>query len=131
NLENLSQIDQEHLIDFGRQFAFSIYLHENHHQLKKIHAHSDEPLKYYLPEWNLSYQFEPEDFVQINFAMNRLMVQQAIKLLDPKPEEVIFDFFCGAGNFTLALAKSARKVIGIEGDKSLIEKIKINAKNNQ
>ncbi len=131
NLENLNQEDKELLINFGRNFSFSIYLHENDHQLKKIHENSDEPLKYHLPEFNLTYQFEPEDFVQINFAMNRLMVQQAIKLLAPTAKDSILDFFCGAGNFSLALAKFARHVIGIEGEKSLIEKAQKNVKKNQ
>jgi len=62
----------------------------------------------------------PYHFVQINAAINRRMVQQAVELLDARADERILDLFCGLGNFTLALARQSREVVGVEGDRELV-----------
>jgi 23S rRNA (uracil1939-C5)-methyltransferase len=46
-----------------------------------------------------------------------------------KGDEVI-DFFCGLDNFTLPIAKYVRHAVGVEGSSGLIERAKINAKQN-
>jgi 23S rRNA (uracil1939-C5)-methyltransferase len=45
-------------------------------------------------------EFAPTDFIQVNGALNRLMVARAIELLDPRPADRALDLFCGLGNFT-------------------------------
>jgi 23S rRNA (uracil1939-C5)-methyltransferase len=62
--------------------------------------------------------------------MNRLMVDRAIELLQPTPDDRILDLFCGLGNFTLPLARHAGEVVGVEGDKGLVERARDNAVRN-
>ena len=75
--------------------------------------------------------FEPVDFVQVNAGLNRLMIQRAIKYLDCKPADKVLDLFCGLGNFTFPIAKHVARVVGVEGDKTLVQRAHANAlKNN-
>ncbi len=80
------------------------------------------------PKPPLSFQFTPQDFTQINFAINQQMVTQALLWLDPQAEETILDLFCGLGNFTLPLALHAKQVIGIEGEVNLVNRAMANAR---
>ena len=50
--------------------------------------------------------------------------------MDLNPEDRIVDFFCGLGNFTIPLAKHAKKVLGIESDSDMIKLARENAKLN-
>jgi 23S rRNA (uracil1939-C5)-methyltransferase len=75
-------------------------------------------------------QFRPTDFTQVNHAVNRLLVERALELLDPQPGERIADLFCGLGNFSLPIARRGAQVIGFEGSGELVERARENAKAN-
>jgi 23S rRNA (uracil1939-C5)-methyltransferase len=45
-----------------------------------------------------------------------------VRLLDVRPDDVVVDFFCGLGNFTLPLATRARRAVGIEGSEALVRR---------
>lgn len=83
-----------------------------------------------LPSHGVHLDFEPTDFTQVNLELNRLMVDQALDLLDPQPEDRVLDLFCGLGNFTLPLARRAGQVVGVEGDAGLVERGRANALRN-
>lgn len=87
-------------------------------------------LFYALPEFGVRIAFRPTDFTQVNHAVNRLLVSRAVRLLDPQPGERIGDLFCGLGNFSLPLATRGAQVIGLEGDKGLVEQARHNARAN-
>ena len=88
------------------------------------------PLSYLLPEYGVRIEFGPTDFTQVNHAVNRLLVRQALSLLDPRPGEVIADFFCGLGNFTLPIARCGAHVLGMEGNAKLVARASGNANLN-
>ena len=87
-------------------------------------------LYYTLPEFNLHMPFRVGDFTQINLPMNAQMVARAVRLLDPQPHERIADLFCGLGNFTLPLARSGARIVGIEGADNLTRRAQANARRN-
>jgi len=66
----------------------------------------------------------PEDFVQINPAVNRAMVAQALDWLAPQAEEVIWDLFAGHGNFSMPLATTAGSVTAVEVQDSMVQQLK-------
>ncbi len=80
-------------------------------------ANSD--LEYRLPEFGVTMPFRPTDFTQVNHAINRVLVRQAVDLLDPRPGEQVADLFCGLGNFSLPIARRGAQVTGIEGHREL------------
>ena len=88
------------------------------------------PLSYSLPEFGITMPFAPAEFTQVNSDMNRLMVGRAMRLLKPQPGERIADFFCGLGNFTLPIARSGARVLGIEGSDALVKRAQQNAAYN-
>ena len=91
---------------------------------------ADSRLYYALPEFGVRLAFGPTDFTQVNFAVNRILVSRALRLLDPRPGERVADLFCGLGNFSLPLAVRGAQVIGFEGNEKLVEKARRNAAAN-
>ena len=69
----------------------------------------------------------PQSFLQVNPMQTRVLYETAIRFLDPKPDETIADVYCGIGTISLAIAKHAGKVIGIECVPEAIEDAKKNA----
>ncbi|HWW20865.1 MAG TPA: methyltransferase domain-containing protein, partial [Steroidobacteraceae bacterium] len=76
-------------------------------------------------------QFLPTDFIQVNAAVNRDLVSAAVRLLQPESDSQVLDLYCGLGNFSLALARRAAHVVGVEGDTVLVERARTNARRNQ
>jgi len=79
------------------------------HRLDGGEGGCDTELAYTLPEFGLVMPYRPTDFTQVNAAVNRVLVARALRLLDAQPDERVIDWFCGLGNFTLALATRARR----------------------
>jgi len=90
----------------------------------------DDPLYYTLPEFDIRVDFEPIDFVQVNSDINRRMVHFATEQLGAGPSDRVLDLFCGIGNFSLALARQAGTVLGVEGEASLTQRAAMNADRN-
>lgn len=88
-------------------------------------------LQYSLPEFTLTYPFKPNEFTQVNPQINQVMIRRAMQLLNPQAHETIADFFCGIGNFTLPIARSGAKVLGLEGLANLVERALESAAINQ
>lgn len=133
HLEALNAADLQRLMTFCQQNAFSLWLQPSNNQsVHKVWPKDDNPyLTYSLPAQELTFAFHPMDFTQVNAEMNQKMINQALRLLDPKPTDVILDLFCGLGNFSLPFAKYAAKVVGVEGSVQSVTRAKENAKRNQ
>mgnify|MGYP002652855015 FL=1 len=90
-------------------------------------------LFYRLPEFDVTFEFSPLDFTQVNLSVNRKMTKLAIDLLELKPGERVLDLFCGLGNFSLPLARQVGEtgfVIGVEGSSEMTQRAKMNATAN-
>ncbi len=88
------------------------------------------PLHYGLERFGLTLEFAPTDFIQVNGPVNQALVARALELLAPGPGSRVLDLYCGIGNFTLALAKSAASAVGVEGESALIRRARANAARN-
>jgi 23S rRNA (uracil1939-C5)-methyltransferase len=93
-------------------------------------AVASPPLHYRLPKFEVTLDFLPTDFIQVNGPVNEALVARAIELLELTPSSTVLDLFCGIGNFTLAMAKSAGRVVGVEGDAALVARARHNARLN-
>jgi 23S rRNA (uracil1939-C5)-methyltransferase len=96
-----------------------------------VKYHKDEPSQPLRSDYApLSYQVDgaplavhPDDFIQVNGAINALMVQQAMAWLQPQAGESIADFFAGHGNFSMALARRGAQVLALEGQASMVTRL--------
>ena len=130
HLEDLSTSDQEKLINFAKAFDFQIYLQPGGPDTVKLLYPEQAELYYEHPEFNTRVDFTPQDFIQVNTAINRQMVSRAVQLLELTPDDKVLDLFCGLGNFTLPIAKTAKEVIGVEGDLKMVQRAKKIARAN-
>ena len=87
-------------------------------------------LAYRLPEFAVTIAFRPTDFTQVNHAINEALVSRALRLLAPRRDDVVIDWFCGLGNFSLPLATRAARVVGVEGSRTLVERAAAAAADN-
>lgn len=130
NLRALPDEDRARLLEFERTRGVRIYLQSG--GLDTVAPLQGEPaaLSFSLPAFGLELAFQPTDFVQVNAAVNRELVAAAVALLGAGPGDRVLDLFCGIGNFTLALARAAGEVVGVEGDAALVERAACNADRN-
>ena len=127
-LESLTPADEAMLKAFADSWQVQFWLQPGGPQTAALFYPPNAPaLAYHLPEFNLRMPFSPVDFTQVNPGINQVMVKRAMDLLDPQPSDRVADFFCGLGNFTLALARRASQVVGIEGSSSLTDRAAQNA----
>lgn len=89
-------------------------------------GHETADLSYRLPGFGITMPFRPTDFTQVNPFINSVLVVRALGLLAVSRQERVIDWFCGLGNFTLALARQAREVMGVEGAESLVARSRDN-----
>lgn len=131
HLVALTERDESLLRAFGERHGVRVY-RQGGGPDSIIALWPDEPgdLHYRLPDFDVELRFRPVDFVQINDAVNQRTIGRAVELLDLKGQEQVLDLFCGLGNFTLPLARRARRVLGVEADKALIEAGQRNAQLN-
>lgn len=130
HLAPLSDADREALVAFARQHDVAIFLQPG--GIDSVHPlwPAEPRLAFALPQWNVELLFRPLDFIQVNAGLNGRMIQRAIDLLEPQPDERVLDLFCGLGNFTLPLARHAREVVGVEGEAGLVRRARENAAHN-
>ena len=72
----------------------------------------------------------PESFLQVNTLQTEILYRTVLEFLHPMPTETILDAYCGIGTISLQIAKSAKKVIGLEIVSQAIENAKQNAFEN-
>ena len=130
HLEPFSARDEQLLLDCAQQLGIHFYTQSGGADTVKPLGEPVE-LTYSHPEHNIQMKFLPTDFTQVNFELNQAMVSRALTMLELGPEDQVIDLFCGLGNFTLPMARYAKRVVGVEGDKGLIERAKQNAIDNQ
>ncbi len=131
HLEPLTIEDREHLRAFAAEHGVAVHLQPGGPESVQPLAPLPPPaLSYRLPAFDISLDFGPTDFIQVNAAVNRELVAQAVALLELTAADRVVDLFCGLGNFTLALARRAAHVAGYEGEAILVERARENARRN-
>ena len=129
-LESPNASDLEKISAFGAQRGLQIFLQPG--GLETVRPVRDDypALSYAVDGGSVAIAFGPVDFIQVNREVNAAMVSAAMTHLQPRAEDSALDLFCGLGNFTLPLARRVRRVLGVEGDASLVAKARLNAARN-
>ena len=133
NLEPLSDGDIEKLKVFFGERNWQLYLQsKGADSIQRIALTEDDDMSqqfgrlyYQLPEYDLTFEFIPTDFTQVNLSVNRQMTKLACDLLDLKAGERVLDLFSGLGNFSLPLARlvgETGSVVGVEGSEAMTDR---------
>ncbi len=112
---------------FGAKFGVQIHLQSGGLDTIRALQPDAAPLQYAVDGGEIVIEFGPVDFIQINREVNIAMVDSAMELLQPTPDDAVLDLYCGLGNFTFPLARRSSRVVGIEGDAALVAKASANA----
>jgi len=132
HLVPLNESDVSKLKQFAEAHEIEIYLQSKGPEtVLKLWPETHPYLSYSLPAENITYQFHPLDFVQVNQIVNQKMVAAMLAAIQLKPNMKVLDLFCGLGNLTLPLAKYAGHVVGVEGSAQMVKLAQENAKRNQ
>ena len=130
-MERLTGADETLLRAFADRHGVVFYLQpQGPASAYRFYPLEGPKLSYRLPDFAIEHFFSPTEFTQVNFAINRVLVRRALALLDPQAGERIADMFCGLGNFTLPIARSGARVVGIEGSAGLVRRAAENAAAN-
>ena len=78
----------------------------------------------------LTFRLSPRSFYQVNHHQAQRLYEAAISQAEITKNDLVLDLYCGVGTITLAMAKSAGKVIGVEVIPQAVEDAKDNAKRN-
>jgi 23S rRNA (uracil1939-C5)-methyltransferase len=131
HLKPLTDADRTAWIAFGQTHDFAIYLQSGGlDTVAPLWPQAGAQLSFKLAPWNVELVFRPLDFIQVNANLNVQMIARALELLDAQPGERVLDLFCGLGNFTLPLARTAAAVVGVEGEAGLVARARENAAHN-
>lgn len=132
NLTPLASVDELKIQKFAEEYQYKIFFQPGGPDTVYCFypPNSSEYLTYHLPDFQVSFQFHPTDFTQVNSMLNRSMIIRALELMDLKSTDIVLDLFCGLGNFSLPMAKFCSKVLGVEGSKTMVERAYMNAKKN-
>jgi 23S rRNA (uracil1939-C5)-methyltransferase len=66
-------------------------------------------------------------FTQVNPAANQLLVESLVRLSGVSDTQRVIELYCGAGNFSLPLARRAHELIGVEQNGTAVLAARANA----
>jgi 23S rRNA (uracil1939-C5)-methyltransferase len=79
---------------------------------------------------DLKFTVDADVFTQVNPAGNRRILDELLTAGDFQTGDRVLELFCGAGNFTLAIARQTEAVFAVEGHRPSIANGKLNAQKN-
>jgi 23S rRNA (uracil1939-C5)-methyltransferase len=127
-----NKADQALLKTYADEWKVQFWLQAKSSEAATVFYPSNAPqLSYSIPEFGIVMRYKPTEFTQVNHRINRTLVARAMNLLAPQAGESIADFFCGVGNFTLPIARSGAKTLGMEGLQQLVDRANESAADNQ
>jgi 23S rRNA (uracil1939-C5)-methyltransferase len=80
-------------------------------------------------EDDLALKLDADVFTQVNADGNRQMLRQLLASSEFSTRDRVLELYCGAGNFTLPMARRVSQVTAIEGDRAAVANGKLNADN--
>lgn len=88
--------------------------------------------KKYITDYikDIKFNISPKSFFQVNPVQTEKLYETALEYAGLTGEETVWDLYCGIGTISLFLARSAKKVYGVEIISDAIRDAKRNAKLN-
>lgn len=76
---------------------------------------------------DISYRISPLSFYQVNPEQTRKLYETALSYAGLTGDETVWELYCGIGTISLFLARSARRVYGVEIVPQAVEDARVNA----
>ena len=127
----IGEDDKNALTEFAQQHKLQLLLEGENKTFEQLYHPSPDSetdvnaLSYDYDKF--TYQFNPNNFIQINQSVNNGMIDQAMDWLAVEKSDTVLDLFSGVGNFTLPLADKSELVFAVEGVNDMVKQIKANA----
>ena len=80
---------------------------------------------------DLKFNISAKSFFQVNTKQTEILYQTVKKFAELTENEIVIDAYCGTGTISIFLANFAKKVFGIEIEKSAVEDAKKNSVENK
>lgn len=89
--------------------------------------------KKYITDYigDLKFNISPKSFFQVNPVQTKKLYGKALEFAGLTGNETVWDLYCGIGSISLFLARSAKKVFGVEIISDAIRDARNNAKMNE
>jgi len=78
----------------------------------------------------LTFRLSPRSFYQVNHQQAQRLYEAAISQAGITKDDLVLDLYCGVGTITLAMAKAAGRVIGVEVVEQAVLDARENARRN-
>lgn len=130
HLEPLTDGDRRRLRSWSDANDIAVWLQSGGPNTVELLHPEGHQLRYRLDAFDLEFEFHPQQFVQVNAAINQLLTARAVELMAATAGERLLDLFCGLGNFSLPLARSGAEVLGVELAPDLVASAEHNARRN-
>ena len=78
----------------------------------------------------LTFRLSPRSFYQVNHDQAERLYELAIAGAEIQKTDTVLDLYCGVGTITLAMAKAAGRVIGVEVEPQAVADARDNAQRN-
>ena len=78
----------------------------------------------------LTFRLSPRSFYQVNHHQAQRLYEAAISQAEISQGDLVLDLYCGVGTITLAMARAAGKVIGVEVIEQAVQDARDNARRN-
>jgi 23S rRNA (uracil1939-C5)-methyltransferase len=79
---------------------------------------------------DLSLKLDADVFTQVNSEGNQRMLNELLAAGNFHRGDHVLELYCGAGNFTLPVAKRVEEIVAVEGDRRAVAGGKLNAQRN-
>ncbi len=90
-----------------------------------VNLHGNGYISDYIGD--VKFRISPLSFYQVNPAQTEVLYGKALEYAGLSGDEIVFDLYCGVGTISLFLAKSAKKVYGVEIVPQAIDDARVNA----
>ncbi len=79
---------------------------------------------------DLTFEIASNAFFQTNTKQAQTLYEVAIEFAELKPEDLVYDLYCGAGTITCFIAPHVKRVVGVELIDEAVQNARKNAKAN-
>lgn len=129
---NNSEVLVEELCKLNRIYAIALNVNTKKGNVilgdKIINLYGQGYIEDYIGD--VKFRISPLSFFQVNPVQTEKLYGKALEYAALSGNETVWDLYCGIGSISLFLAKSARKVIGVEIVEPAVEDAKVNASIN-